>query len=73
MCNADLSNNFFVEKTVLVPVVHPLTHTYLLAGIMDGFIITIYGSLPFYLMDEVQNEMSEGHAREDFSKLNTVA
>lgn len=54
---------------------HINTAPYFLAVIMDGFImITTYGGLPLYLMDvELQNgRMDGGHAREEFSKLNTV-
>lgn len=37
-------------------------------GLKDGFIISIYGSLPSYLIDR---EGMDGHAREEFSKVNS--
>lgn len=66
------------KDCAFIPVLYPMTHIntapYFLAVKMDGFImITTYGGLPFYLMDEeLQNDrMNRGHAREEFSKLNS--
>lgn len=84
MLNTDLSMAaMFIslrrKDCAFIPLLYPMTHintaSYFLAVIMDGFImITTYGCLPFYLMDEkLQNgRMNGGHAREEFSKLNTV-